>query len=45
MRYVDVLDLVELEQLLLVSEHFLEEVLVHHFRRRDIQLNYTEYDQ
>jgi hypothetical protein len=42
---VNILDFAELEQLLFLCQYFLEEILVDHFRRRYIQLNYTENDQ
>ena len=42
---VNILDFVELEQLLLLSQYFLEEVLIHHFGRRHIHLNYKENDE
>ena len=44
-RHVYILNFAELEQMLLLGEHFLEEIFVDHFRRRYIQLNYTEYEQ
>ena len=40
-RHVDELDLPELEQALIAAEHRLEEVLVHHGLRRQVQLHYT----
>jgi hypothetical protein len=42
---VNILDFVELEQLLLLSQYFLEEILIHHFGRRQIHLNYKENDE
>jgi len=44
-RNVDVLYFVEREQLLLLSEHQLDKILVYHFRWGHIKLNCTEQNR